>query len=102
MKVDHPIERVPATPEYVLACFREERHQCAMPNGESDDGKSQQLPTFETTIHEWREALDLVWWSPLGQGLNKLWGLGNVATFRGLTEAIVAQQRRHGFGPEKS
>jgi hypothetical protein len=107
MNVDHPIERVPATPEYILACFREEWRQCALPDGENEAGKDPQLPAFETTIHEWREALDLVWWSPLGQGLNKLWGTkfserrwfsvlvpAREKTLRGVCELLASEARR--------
>lgn len=68
MRADYPIQWVPATPEYILACLQEEWRQCALPD---EEGK---LPTFETTVDEWREAMDLVWWSPLGHALNKFWG----------------------------
>jgi hypothetical protein len=67
MNVNHAIQWVPASPEYILACFQEEWRQCAM------DDDERQLPSFMTTVHEWRQALDLVWWSPLSQALNKDW-----------------------------
>jgi hypothetical protein len=68
MRADHAVQWVPATPEYILACIQEDWRQCALPEEEG------RLPTFETTVHEWREAMNLVWWSPLGQALNKSWG----------------------------
>ena len=114
MKSDYPIECVPATPEYILACIQEEWCQCAMPDGEKEDGKGQQLPTFETTIHEWREAMDLVWWSPLGQALNKFWGTkfsewrwfwvlvpARDRTLRGVCQLLASAARRPLVPPAK-
>ena len=85
-----------------------------MPGDESEDGKERRLPTFETTIHEWREALDLVWWSPLGQGLNKFWGTkfsegrwfsvlvpAREKTLRGVCELLASEARRPRVPPAK-
>jgi len=65
----YAIQWAPASREYILACFQEEWRQCAT---DADDERG--LPSFMTTVHEWRQAMDLVWWSPLGQALNKAWG----------------------------
>src|SRR5512137_1160640 len=67
MKSDFEIDWVPATPQYILDCFQEEWRQCAVLD---DDAKP---PTFDTTVHQWRDELDLVWWSRLGYALNKEW-----------------------------
>jgi hypothetical protein len=71
MKNHYPIEWVPATPEYILRCIQEEWRQCAIV--EEDAKPERQVPTFATTVHQWRDAMDLVWWSPLGHALNKQW-----------------------------
>ncbi len=55
MSADYPIQWAPATPGYTLAGLQEEWRQCALRDEEG------QRPTFETTVHEWREAMDLVW-----------------------------------------
>ncbi len=68
VKTDFRIDWVPATPEYILACIQGEWRQCAIVD---DDAKP---PTFDTTIKQWRDELDLVWWSRLGYALNKQWG----------------------------
>ena len=73
MKADYPIEYVPATPEYILACIREQWRQNALLDGEKPDDAEGQLPTFVTTVYEWREAMDLVGWRPLGKALNEDW-----------------------------
>ena len=85
-----------------------------MAEGGNQKGKGQQLPAFETTVHEWREALDLVWWSPLGQGLNKRWGTkfsewqwfsvlvpAREKTLRGICELLASQARRPLVAPVK-
>ncbi len=67
----YQVRWVPATPEYILAHLQEEWRQCAV-TGDPNEPASQP-PTFVTTVHEWRQELDLVWWSPLGHALNKEW-----------------------------
>ncbi len=74
MKTDYPIEWVPANQEYILASLREEWRQCALSEGEETERVERQLPMFTTTIHEWRESMDLVGWKALGQALNASWG----------------------------
>jgi hypothetical protein len=68
MKTQYPVEWGPVTPEYVLAGIQEEWRQCAENEGEV------KAPNFSTTVQEWRKAMDLIWWSPLGAALNKRWG----------------------------
>ena len=74
MKTDYPFEWVPANQEYMLASLREQWRQCALSEGEEAEKVERQLPTFTTTIHEWRESMDLVGWKALGQALNESWG----------------------------
>ncbi|HRZ47691.1 MAG TPA: hypothetical protein P5555_21160 [Candidatus Paceibacterota bacterium] len=70
MRADYPIECVPATPEYILAGIQEEWRQGAGLCGDAGEAP----PTFAATVKQWREAMDLVCWSPLGHALNKQWG----------------------------
>ena len=74
MKTNYPIERVPATPEYILACIREEWRQTVLSDEDDPANVERQLPTFGTTIHEWREALNLLGRRALGRALNECWG----------------------------
>ncbi len=60
MKAGYPIGWVPATPDYIFASLREEWRQCALSEGEEAEEVERQLPALTTTVHEWREALDLV------------------------------------------
>lgn len=71
MKADYTIEWVPATPEYVLAGIQEEWRQSLLLEGEDSGDVERQLPTFATTVKEWREAVDLVGWRPLGRALDE-------------------------------
>lgn len=114
MKADYPIEYVPATPEYILACIREQWRQNALLDGEEPDDAERQLPTFVTTVHEWREAMDLVGWRPLGQALNEDWETqftesqwfsvlmpAREKTLRGVCELLATQARRWVLPPAK-
>ena len=60
MKAEYPIEWRPATPQYILASLREEWRQCALTEGEQPDEVERRLPTFATTVHQWREAMELL------------------------------------------
>jgi hypothetical protein len=92
MNARYPIEWVPATPEYVLACFQEEWRQRAWLEAAEPAAVERPWPTFETTIQAWREALDLVWWSPLGQSYNKSWGT-RFSEWRWFSVLVPARQK---------
>ena len=84
MKASYPIQSVPTTPEYILACFQEEWRQYAMLEMECDPKEiEQQLPMFDTTIHQWRDLMDLVGPWELGRALNHAWATN-------LAEASIA------------
>jgi hypothetical protein len=70
MKAAYPVQWVSATPEYILASIQGEWRQIMLP----DATEERDLPTFNTTIAQWRDLLDLVEWRPLGRSLNKAWG----------------------------
>lgn len=114
MKANYPIEWVPATPEYLLACMREECRQSRLLDGDELGDVEQQLPTFESTVCEWREAMDLVGWRPLGQALNEEWGThfaesqwfsvlmpAREKTLRGVCELLATQVSRPVVPPAK-
>jgi hypothetical protein len=114
MKADYPIECVPATPEYILACIREEWRQSMLLDGEESDDVERQLPTFASTVHKWRETLDLVGWRPLGRALNEDWGTqftkrqwfsvlmpAREKTLRGVCELLATQACRRLVPPAK-
>lgn len=114
MKDEYPIEWVPTTPEYILASLREEWRQCALVEGEKPDDVARQLPTFATTVREWREAMDLVGWRALGRALNEQWGTSfskeewfsvlepaREKTLRGVCELLATQARRAVVPPAK-
>ena len=114
MKAEYPIECVPATPEYILASIREEWRQSALLDGEEPQEVERQLPTFATTVHEWREDLDLVGWRPLGKALNEDWGTqftkcqwfsvlmpAREKTLGGVCELLATQARRRLVPPAK-
>jgi hypothetical protein len=66
MDVDYPPGEEPATPEYVLSVFQDwHRQACAL-----DEGDPSVTLGFDTTIHAWRDAYDLVGWRQLAEGLN--------------------------------
>ncbi|HEY9172542.1 MAG TPA: hypothetical protein VI136_09690 [Verrucomicrobiae bacterium] len=107
MRTGYAIELVLATPEYILASLREEWRQCALSEGEEAEAVERQLPSFTTTVHEWREALDLVGWKSLGQALNESWGTqfsrdqwfqvlepAREKTLRDVCELLATQARR--------
>jgi hypothetical protein len=73
MKTEYPIEWAPVAPDYILASLCEEARQCALLEGEDSRDVERCLPTFATTVKEWREAMDLVRWKPLGHALNESW-----------------------------
>ncbi len=74
MPVNHALcPYLPATPEYVLAVFRDEHRQdCSI----EYDAEPQLELTFETTIAEWRLWCDLGEWRQLGRALDAEWKLG--------------------------
>jgi len=70
--VHYPTIDEPATPEYVLAVFRDmHRQQCQYDPG-ADKGA---VLTFTTTVAEWRDACDLLGWRQLGHASNQEWGI---------------------------
>ena len=114
MKSNYPIEWVPATPEYILDGIREEWRQSALLDGEQPGDVERQLPTFATTVHEWREAVDLVGWRALGKALDEQWGTrfskdqwfsvlepAREKTLRGVCELLATQARRAVVPPAK-
>ncbi len=73
MKYDLSPTYVPATPEYVLAVFRDQHRQdCSI----EYDAEPQLELMFETTIEEWRFWCDLLNWRRLGRALDTEWKLG--------------------------
>lgn len=73
MKFNYPIKWVPATPEYILASIQEEWRQTAKLEGFEPMEVEQELPTFDTTIQQWRDTMDLVGPWELSRALNKEW-----------------------------
>lgn len=70
MLVDNPVTYVPASPDYVLSVFCDELRQYSqLPEGVDGNLKL----SFETTIAEWRAALDLLPWRELAHGMNQYW-----------------------------
>ncbi len=65
LKTEYPVDWVKATPAYVLSTLQNEWRECAL--SEDDPERAQQGPTFATTVHEWREAMDLVSAGALGR-----------------------------------
>ena len=61
---------VPVTPEYVLAVFRD-NHRQAVRIDECCD-PTMDL-TLDSTVEEWRYALDLLEWRELGRAMNESW-----------------------------
>ena len=114
MKADYPIDWVLATPEHILDGIREEWRQSALLDGEKSGDVERQLPTFATTVYEWREDLDLVGWRALGRALNEQWGTSfskdqwfsvlepaREKTLRGVCELLATQARRAVVPPAK-
>lgn len=112
MKAEYEIEWVAASPDYLLACIQEEWRQCALLEEEPEDARH--VPSFATTVHEWREAMDLVWWSPLGNALNKQWGThfseiqwcttltpAREKTLRDVCNLLATQAKRPEFHPAR-
>ena len=66
------IGAAPATPGYVLAVLRDQhRHVCS-----HDPAANPNVDlTFDSTVAEWREAVDLLEWRPLAAALDEMWGL---------------------------
>jgi hypothetical protein len=61
---------VPVTPEYVLAVFRDQHRQLVR----FDDGCDREVDlTLDSTIEDWRNAMDLVETRPLGRAMNDSW-----------------------------
>lgn len=114
MKAEYPIEWVPTTAEYILASLRQEWRQCALIEGEQPDDVERELPTFATTVHDWREAMDLVGWNGLGRALNESWGThftpdqwftvlepAREKTLRGVCELLATEVRRPLVAPAR-
>lgn len=57
MKSASPVIEVPATPEYVLTVFQEQHRLYFLIDY---DMLPREELTFETTVEEWREEMDLV------------------------------------------
>lgn len=72
MDVHYPTIGAPATPEYVLAVLRDMHRQQSQYDPDADRGA---VLSFGTTVSEWRDACDLLWWRELGRGNNQLWGI---------------------------
>ncbi len=66
MKYYDAVEHEPATPDYVLAVFRDWYGRD--PGADPDVDLS-----FETTVEEWREHDDLIDWQEFGRNLNAFW-----------------------------
>jgi hypothetical protein len=75
--------------------------------GEEAEAVARQLHVPTTTVHEWREALDLVGWKALGQALNETWGTrfspdqwfevlepAREKTLQGVCDLLATQARR--------
>lgn len=70
MESAEPVLRQPVTAEYVLSVFREQHRLYFLLDY---DMLPREEMTFESTVEEWRDQLDLVEWRPLGQAENELW-----------------------------
>lgn len=70
MDGDQLILREPVTAEYVLSVFREQHRLYFLLDF---DMLPREELTFESTVEEWREQMDLLDWRPLGQTENELW-----------------------------
>jgi hypothetical protein len=66
------IVSVPVTPEHVLAVFRDQHRQVCRFDICCD---SRIELSFDSTIEDWRSAMDLVETKPLGRAMNHAWGL---------------------------
>jgi len=110
MNAVYSIQWVPVTPEYILASFQEEWRQIALPDAQEE----RELPTFTTTIAQWRDLLDLVDWSRLGRALNEAWGTNfsrqqwrevlepsRKKTLRGVCDLLASQAKRPLVPPAK-
>ncbi len=72
MDVRYPTIDEPATPEYVLTVLRDMHRQQCQHDPEADPGA---VPSFDTTVAEWRDACDLLGWRQLGHAYNQVWGI---------------------------
>jgi hypothetical protein len=70
MESAEPVLRQPVTAEYVLSVFREQHRLYFLLDY---DMLPREELTFESTVEEWRDQMDLVEWRPLGQAENELW-----------------------------
>lgn len=64
------ILKEPVTAEYVLSVFREQHRLYFLLDF---DMLPREELTFESTVEEWREQMDLLDWRPLGRAQNELW-----------------------------
>jgi hypothetical protein len=107
MKIHYPIRWVPARPEYILASLQEEWRQVAALDGYEPEDIEKEMPTFSTTIHQWRDSMDLLGWRALGKALNEAWGTkfsrdqwrgvlepAKERTLRGVCELLSSQAQR--------
>lgn len=111
MKVQYPVEEIPATPEYILAVLVDSHRQQSQFDPEADrDAKL----AFETTIDEWRDACDLITWKPLGHSLNKQFATNftdeqwrealepaRTKTLRGVCELVATEARQWRVRPAR-
>jgi hypothetical protein len=111
MKVQYPVEEIPATPEYILAVLIDSHRQQSQFDPEAD--RNTKL-TFETTIDEWRDACDLIAWKALSHSLNKQFATNftdeqwrkalepaRTKTLRGVCELIATEARQWRVRPAR-
>jgi hypothetical protein len=114
MKAAYPVQSVPVTPEYILASIQEEWWQVALLDGYEPEDTEKEMPTFSTTIHEWRDVMDLLGWRALGKALDEAWGTefsreqwrdtlepAREKTLRGVCELLASQAKRPVAPPVK-
>jgi hypothetical protein len=63
----YPVQKMPATPEYILAVMQDNYRQQCQFDPEVEKGV---LLTFDSTVQEWREACDLHGWRRLAKAMN--------------------------------
>jgi hypothetical protein len=110
MKVQYPVEEIPATPEYILAVLVDSHRQSQFDPEADRDAKL----TFETTVDEWRDACDLIAWKPLGHSLNKQFATNftdeqwrealetaRTKTLRGVCELVATEARQWRVRPAR-
>ena len=69
---DADFDRLPATPDYVLAVLRDQHRQACAFDPEADPDIDL---TFDSAVADWRRACDLLEWRRLAAALNEGWRL---------------------------